>query len=119
MRKIFIRTLTILGAMFIALLNTSCEDSFNDPILNNNNELTLTVSSPEMVLDESKPNENLTFNWTTGTNYGTSASISYVLQIDKEGNNFATPLEYEMGTNNFSFSINAVTLNFIMLNLST
>lgn len=116
MRKIFIRTLTILGAMFIALLNTSCEDSFNDPILNNNNELTLTVSSPEMVLDESKPNENLTFNWTTGTNYGTSASISYVLQIDKEGNNFATPLEYEMGTNNFSFSINAVTLNFIMLN---
>jgi hypothetical protein len=116
MRKIFIRTLIILGAMFIALLNTSCEDSFNDPILNTNNELALTVSSSEMVLDESKPNDNLTFNWTTGTNYGTSASISYVLQIDKEGNNFTTPLEYEMGTNNFSFSINAVTLNFIMLN---
>jgi hypothetical protein len=116
MRKIFIRTMTILGALFLALVNTSCEDSFSDPILNNNNELALTVSSPEMVLDESKPNDNLTFNWTTGTNYGTSASISYVLQIDKEGNNFATPLEYEMETNIFSFSINALTLNFMMLN---
>jgi hypothetical protein len=116
MRKFFIRTLTILSALFLALLNTSCEDSFSDPILNNNNELALTISSSEMVLDENKPNDNLTFNWTTGTNYGTSASISYVLQIDKEGNNFAAPLEYEMGTNNFSFSINAVTLNFIMLN---
>lgn len=116
MKNNFIRTLSVLGALFLALMNTSCEDLLSDPILNYNDELTLTVSSSELVLDERSPNENLTFNWTTGTNYGTSASISYVLQIDKEGNSFATPLEYEMGTNNFSFSINAATLNFIMLN---
>ncbi|MFV5698845.1 SusF/SusE family outer membrane protein [Flavobacterium sp. ZT3R17] len=112
----FIKILSILGALFLALMNTSCEDLLSDSIVNNNDKLTLKVSTSELVLDERKPNDNLTFNWTTGTNNGTSASISYVLQIDKEGNNFATPLEYEMGTNNFSFSINSATLNFIMLN---
>lgn len=112
----FIRTLSILGALFLALMNTSCEDLLSDPIVNNNNELALKVSNSVVVLDERKPDEKLTFNWTTGTNSGTSASISYVLQIDKAGNNFAAPLKYEMGTNNFSFSLNWATLNSILLN---
>ena len=85
MKKHIIKTITILCALFMALMNTSCEDLLSDPILNNNDELKLTVSSSEVILDERKPNENLTFNWTTGTNKGTSASINYVLQIDKEG----------------------------------
>lgn len=116
MKKInFIRTLSILGALFLALMNTSCEDLLSDSILTNNDELTLKVSNSELVLDERKPNENLTLNWTTGTNSGTSASISYELQIDKKGNNFAHPLKYEMGTNSFSHSINATALNSIVL----
>jgi hypothetical protein len=116
MKNNFIKTLSILGALFLALMNTSCEDLFSDSVLNHNDELALTVSDSEMVLDERQPNEKLTFNWTTGTNKGTSASISYVLQIDKQGNNFATALEYEMGTNAYSFSINSATLNSVLLN---
>lgn len=116
MKKHIIKTITILCALFMALMNTSCEDLLSDPILNNNDELKLTVSSSEVILDERKPNENLTFNWTTGTNKGTSASINYVLQIDKEGKNFANPLEYEMGTNKFLFSLNWSSLNYILLN---
>lgn len=112
----FIRTLFILGALFLALLNSSCEDLMSDPILTSKDELTLKVSNSDVVLDERKPNENLTLTWTTGTNSGTSASISYELQIDKKGNNFAHPLKYEMGTNSFSHSINATTLNSIVLN---
>ncbi len=116
MKNNFIKTLSILGALFLALMNTSCEDTLNDSNLNQNDELTLTVSSPELVLDERQPNDKLTFNWTTGTNEGTSASISYVLQIDKEGNNYATAIDYEMGVNSYSFSINSTTLNTILLN---
>lgn len=116
MKNNFIKTLSILGALFLALMNTSCEDLLSDSVLNHNDELALTVSDSEMVLDERQPNEKLTFNWTTGTNKGTSASISYVLQIDKQGNNFATALEYEMGTNAYSFSITSATLNSILLN---
>ncbi len=116
MKNNFIKTLSILGAFFLVLMNTSCEDLLSDPVLDHNDELTLTVSNSELVLDERQPNEKLTFNWTTGTNKGTSASISYVLEIDKQGNNFATALEYEMGTNAYSFSINSATLNNILLN---
>lgn len=116
MKNNFIKTLTILGALFIALMNTSCEDLLSDSIFNFNDELKLTTSNEEVVLDERKPNENVTFKWTTGTNKGTGAGISYVLQIDKEGNDFATPLEYEMGKNVFSFSLNWATLNSILIN---
>lgn len=116
MKNIFIKKLSILSAFILVLMNISCEDALNDSSLNINDELTLTVSNSEMVLDERQPNDKLTFNWTTGTNEGTSASISYVLQIDKEGNNFATALDYEMGVNSYSFSINSTTLNTILLN---
>lgn len=116
MKNNFIKTLSILGAFFLVLMNTSCEDLLSDPVLDHNDELTLTVSNSELVLDERQPNEKLTFNWTTGTNNGTSASISYVLEIDKQGNDFATALEYEMGTNAYSFSINSGTLNNILIN---
>lgn len=116
MKKInFIKTLSILSVLFFALMNTACEDNL-DGIVVNDNVLTLKVSAAEMVLDQKKSNENLTFNWTTGTNYGSSSAISYVLHIDKQGNNFANALEYQMGTNNFTFSINAASLNFILLN---
>lgn len=116
MKNNFIKTLSILGALFLVLMNSSCEDVLTDSNVNHIDELTLTVSNPELVLQESKPNEELSFNWTTGTNKGTSASISYVLQIDKEGNNYATAIDYEMGTNSYSFSINSTTLNYILIN---
>lgn len=116
MKNIFIKKLSILGTLILVLMNASCEDLLSDSNLNQNDELTLTVSNSEMVLDERKPNEKLTFNWTTGTNQGTSASISYVLQIDKEGNNYATAIDYEMGVNSYTFSLSSATLNTILLN---
>ena len=111
----FIKTLSILSVLFFALMSTSCEESL-DGIKINDNELTLTVSSSDLVLQELKQNENLTFNWTTGTNYGTDSSISYKLQIDKADNDFANALEYDLGTNKFSQSISIKNLNYILLN---
>ncbi|WP_348825662.1 SusF/SusE family outer membrane protein [Flavobacterium aestuarii] len=115
-KNIFIKTVYVLSAFLIALLNTSCEDTLSDPIVEYNNELKLTVSNSDLVLQESKQNEKLTFNWTTGTNKGTSASISYKLQIDKANNNFANALEYDLGVNVFSQSLTVKNLNFILLN---
>lgn len=116
-KNIFIKAVYFLSVLFMALLNTSCEETLKDSIVNYNDELTLTVSNPDLVLEESKQNENLTFNWTTGTNQGTSASISYKLQIDKADNNFANALEYDLGVNTFSQSISIKNLNFILLNI--
>lgn len=116
MKNIFIKTVYFLSVLFMALLNTSCEETLTDSVVNYNNELKLTVSNSDLVLQELKQNENLTFNWTTGTNKGTSASISYKLQIDKKDNNFANALEYDLGVNKFSQSISIKNLNFILLN---
>ena len=116
MKNIFIKKLSILSVLFLALMNTSCEDVLIDSIQNYNDELKLSASNQEVVLDERKPNENLTFKWSTGSNKGTGAAISYVLQIDKEGNNFTTPLDYQMGKNVFTYSLNWATLNSILLN---
>jgi starch-binding outer membrane protein SusE/F len=115
-KNIFIKAVYFLSVLFMALLNTSCEETLTDSVVNYNDELKLTVSNSELVLQESKQNENLTFNWTTGTNQGTSASISYKLQIDKADNNFANALEYDLGVNKFSQSISIKNLNFILLN---
>lgn len=115
-KNIFIKTVYVLSALLMALLNTSCEDTLSDPIFEYNNELKLTVSHSDLVLQESKQNDKLTFNWTTGTNKGTSASISYKLQIDKAENNFANAVEYDLGVNVFSQSLTVKNLNFILLN---
>lgn len=115
-KNIFIKTICVLGALFMMLLNTSCEDALSDDIVNNNNELKLTVSNSDLVLEELKQNEDLTFKWTTGTNKGTSASISYKLQIDKADNNFANAVEYDLGVNVFSQSISIKNLNTVLLN---
>ncbi|WP_278036418.1 SusF/SusE family outer membrane protein [Flavobacterium nitratireducens] len=115
-KNIFIKAVYFLSVLFMALLNTSCEETLKDSIVNYNDELKLTVSNPNLVLQESKQNENLTFNWTTGTNQGTSASISYTLQIDKADNNFANALQYDLGVNKFSQSISIKNLNYILLN---
>ncbi|RYF93870.1 MAG: SusF/SusE family outer membrane protein, partial [Chitinophagaceae bacterium] len=36
-------------------------------------------------------------NWTSGSNKGTNASISYTLKIDKQGNNFAKAISEDLG----------------------
>ena len=55
-------------------------------------ELTLSSTSADIsLLQKNDAKVAVAFNWTTGTNNGTGASISYVLQVDKSGNNFTNP----------------------------
>lgn len=114
-KNIFVKNLYILGFLFLALLNASCEDTL-DGIASADNELQLTISNPDLVLQESKQTDEITFKWTTGTNKGSSASISYKLQLDKAGNNFANALEYDLGVNKFSQTLSVKNLNYILLN---
>ena len=57
----------------------------------------------------------LTLNWTTGTNHGTGSSISYVLQIDKKGNNFANALQFNMGKGVYTRNFTVAELNDYLL----
>lgn len=115
MKNIFIKKLSILSVLFMALLSSSCEDSL-DAVAVQDNKLTLSVSSSELVLQEVKQNDSFTFKWTTGTNNGTGASISYKLQLDKAGANFANAVEYDLGVNKFTQALSIKNLNFILVN---
>ena len=80
-------------------------------------DLTITTSKATIVLSQKNdPNIALTLNWTSGTNNGTGASISYVLQLDKQGNNFANPLTFDMGKAVYEKSFKVSELNESLLN---
>lgn len=79
-------------------------------------ELAISSSSADIVLSQKKDADvALTFNWTTGTNNGTGASISYILQIDKAGNNFASPQVFDMGKAVYAKSFSVAQLNSSLL----
>ena len=79
-------------------------------------ELTISSSSADIVLSQKKDADiAVTFNWTTGTNNGTGASISYILQIDKAGNNFASPRVFDMGKAVYAKSFSVAQLNSSLL----
>jgi len=85
----------MLAGMLILLISCQKEEG-NDITLAG--DLSLSTSANEIVLNQ-KDDKNVAvnFNWTTGTNSGSGASISYVLQIDKAGNSFANPVQFDMG----------------------
>jgi starch-binding outer membrane protein SusE/F len=85
----------MLAGMLILLISCQKEEG-NDITLAG--DLSLSTSANEIILNQ-KDDKNVAvnFNWTTGTNSGSGASISYVLQIDKAGNSFANPVQFDMG----------------------
>ncbi len=101
---------------FLLLLMSSCQqnEEFNIPLAG---PLTLTATKSEVVLTEKQAaNEALNFSWTTGSNQGTGASISYLLQMDKKGNNFANPVSFDLGKAVYAKSLSGLDLNNYLLN---
>src|ERR1035437_1912777 len=94
------KILRILLAFFIfTLLFSACKKTENFNAAVTNAPLVLTSTDSVLVLNEAnKNNTAVTFNWTRGSNYGTSANISYRLEIDKKGNHFAGALKNNIGT---------------------
>lgn len=77
----------------------SCED---DLMETNKGEtpLEMTVDSKDVILDITNPNANaLNFKWTTGTNYGTNAAISYQFQLALNDTGFEDGITYDLGKN--------------------
>ncbi|MFO7673248.1 MAG: SusF/SusE family outer membrane protein, partial [Lutibacter sp.] len=117
MKKINIKYFAkILFSLSFALFLFSCDEELTDDSFASDDVLTVSVASPDVILEERFTENKVTINWTTGSNKDTGASISYLLEIDKAGNNFSMPLEYDMGKNQFLFSFNYKTLNQILLN---
>ncbi len=101
--------------IFISLLNACQEDeevsiSLGEPIA-------LTVSDIDLTLSQKQADQTVfSINWTRGTNHGTGSSISYTLEIDKEGNDFASAKVYDLGKGIFKKSFTSGSLNDLILN---
>jgi len=81
----------------------------------NNAPLAVTASNSSLQLNEANRDVNaLTLNWTTGTNNKTSASITYVLQLDKKGNNFSKPITNNIGKAVYSVNYTNGSLNALL-----
>ena len=112
LKNYFFFLMLMLGAGF--LLGSCEKDELEDPSLKNvDNELELTVSEEAVELDERFINNELGFNWTTGTNRGTNSAIMYTLEIDLAENDFSEPLliPVQDEKTRYSFSIDHGTLN--------
>jgi starch-binding outer membrane protein SusE/F len=68
------------------------------------------VSPPSSItLDGADPEEVIVFNVSTA-DFGTEMSATYILQMDRPGNNFATPVDLGSSTNT-TIEVNALELN--------
>jgi hypothetical protein len=102
----------------LALVFASCEDDAEKAILNTmvaSNELKLPSSTAYVLSLENKDNVMETFEW-TAPDFGFPAAISYELQVDVGGNNFANAQEIASGTT-LSAPVNVGAFNDVLLGL--
>jgi starch-binding outer membrane protein SusE/F len=111
----FKRNIALVIVLMAGLISVSCDsDELEDPALQNvDDELTLMVSDNNPELEERFYGNELGFTWSTGTNRGTGAAISYTLELDLAGNDFSNPIAtlVENEKNTFSTLIDFGTLN--------
>lgn len=103
-----------LWGLFLAIIAVSCDESYME-LNKGETPLAVSVDNDTITLDIKNPSSAaLTFSWTSGTNKGTNCAISYVLQIDLTGNNFAGGVWKELGKNIFSIEYSNGDLNDLL-----
>jgi len=77
----------------------------------------LSTSTDNVILaQKNAANIAVSINWTAGSNQGTGNSISYTLDVDQEGNNFANAKSYSMGKAVYRKDFTVSELNDLLLN---
>ena len=109
-----------IGLILLALVGfftfNSCEDVDKDPVLVVGNAPELTVpTNITMALDNA--NDEVTFSWSQGV-YDPSVAVTYTLQVDKSGNNFADMSElYVGGDEEFTMTVGELNTKILGLGL--
>ena len=105
--------------LFTGILNVSCEsDDLHDPSFDNvDDELNLKVSNNDIELQEKFMNNQVSFNWSTGTNNGINSAITYTLSLAMESGEYSNPLiqPIEDEKNIFLWDIDYGTLNNLII----
>lgn len=86
----------LLLSLFAALVFTACKDEDLSPVLKVGSKPAFTspAGGTALVLKEADQNNVLAvFSW-TAADFGYDAAVSYSLELDKAGNNFAAPVAF-------------------------
>ncbi len=104
------------GCFLVALTYLfGCKKTEDFTPMANDAPLALSASDSSLQLNEAnKDQAALSLNWTTGNNNKTSASITYVLQLDKKGNDFSKAVTTNLGKAVYSVNYTNGTLNTLL-----
>lgn len=115
MKKINIYSVILLTSMLITGMFTSCEQNLPDNIAKAG-ALAISASKTTVTLNQKLVgDEAIGLTWTTGSNRGTGSSISYLIQVDKKGNNFSKAITQDMGKGIYAKSFSVGALNDSLL----
>ena len=115
MRTNYFNNAVALLLLFSAWL-LSCTKTDKMELNKGDQPLNLTADKSSVLLDERNRNADaLQFNWTSGTNKGTGAAISYTLLLDIAGNQFGQAISLEMGKASNSKKYTVQDLNALLL----
>ncbi|SFU56379.1 protein of unknown function [Pustulibacterium marinum] len=95
----------------------SCDDHFEDQTLAQQDKLTLSISQDTLSLVESLFTNEISFNWTTGTNEQSGKAIQYTLALDHFDGDFSNPIVILADDlqQTYNYSITYGDLNQILL----
>lgn len=112
--KLRFKLFTVLSVLLLAF--TACETEVQNDI-RLAGPLTASANKTDIMLNQKNiKDEVLKIEWTTGSNNGTGASISYQLEIDLMSNNFSKSLILEIGKGVYSKSFTVGELNDLLVN---
>lgn len=84
--------------VFASLTLMSCEKDEDKVFVSEGTAPALSVSENNVVLTEEEADQNaLTLNW-SASDFGYQAAVNYVLEVDMKGNDFASPVTAELGS---------------------
>lgn len=108
------------GRIFIAILflasiaGNSCQKEF-EVVVSNGDPISLSASDSTLVLSQKfSSSAAIDLVWTRGSNQGTGSPISYTLEMDITGNNFASAQIFDMGKAIYEKSFKGGELNDLL-----
>ncbi|MCO4294256.1 SusE domain-containing protein [Solitalea sp. MAHUQ-68] len=102
-------TLTFIVSMMMVV--SACEKDETITQTTSGTASTISSSANTVVLAvENADNEALSITW-SNADYGFKAAVKYVVQMDKKGNNFASPKEYSIDPGVLKHSFKVADLN--------
>ncbi|AFD05883.1 SusF/SusE family outer membrane protein [Solitalea canadensis] len=107
---------SLLFIIICAAFISSCKKDIYDLGNIADQPLALSAVKDTLVLEEKNyAADALVLNWTSGTNQGTNAAISYTLQIDTKGNNFQNAVTVDLGKSIYTKKYTVRELNDLLV----